>query len=196
MTETEEKILIEKILSGEREAFREIMEQYSSSVISVAYRMAGSLINAREIAQDVFVQVYRSLHKYDPALSFSSWLYRITVNKAIDHIRSMKRHIFESLDYSSNSSFKELEHKKGSLTDDRIVQQEFRSILNSILVKLTVNQRAVYVLRDLQECSTGEIARIMQCSRATVRVHLSNARRTIKEILIKDYPEYNAKERV
>jgi RNA polymerase sigma-70 factor (ECF subfamily) len=79
--------LIEKARSGHEGAFRELVELYMNRIYAMAYQVTGNAADAQDITQEVFIKLYRTLDRYDPSYPFSTWLYRVTVNSAIDFMR-------------------------------------------------------------------------------------------------------------
>lgn len=177
--------LIERARGGDLVAFREIVERYSSRVHAIAYQMVGNSEDAQDIAQEVFLKLYSSLHKFDPQYPFIAWLYRMTVNLSIDYQRKQARHRHVSLDEIEDESVFEDHRPRPDAYAER---NELRGALDQIAGDLTPKQRKVFVLRDLQGFSTEEVAQILKCSPVTIRVHLAKARGRIKEALVKCYP--------
>lgn len=84
--------LIKKASSGDLAAYQEFIRMYSPRGHSIAYQMVGNSIDAQDIAQEVFIRLFRSLHTYKPRFAFTTWLYRLTVNHSIDYLRKHSRH--------------------------------------------------------------------------------------------------------
>jgi RNA polymerase sigma-70 factor (ECF subfamily) len=174
--------MITKACAGDRAAFQECIKIYSPRVHSIAYQIVGNSIDAQDIAQEVFIRLHRSLHTYKPRSSFSTWLYRITLNLSIDFHRKRSRYQNVSLEDSLGKS---MIQDKNPLPETSLEQNELRGAIQKISQGLTLNQRKVFVLRDLQGFSTEEAAEILKCREVTVRVHLSKARNHIKNALMK-----------
>jgi RNA polymerase sigma-70 factor (ECF subfamily) len=173
--------LIEKACSGDIFAYQEFIRLYSPRVHAIAYQMIGNSIDAQDIAQDVFVKLYKSLHTYNPRFSFTTWLYRLTVNRTIDYMRKHSRHKNISLEHLQDESML----KDSAPSPEKSMEaKELKGVIRQISEGLTWNQRKVFVLRDLQGFSTEEVAKIMKCRVSTVRVHLSKARRHIRSALL------------
>jgi RNA polymerase sigma-70 factor (ECF subfamily) len=174
--------LIKKASSGDHSAYQEFIQLYSTRVHAIAYQMVGNSIDAQDIAQEVFVRLYRSLHTYRPRFKFTTWLYRLTVNHSIDYLRKHKRHKSISLKYlEDEAKLKDLE----PAPDKSLEMNELKGAIQKISMELTWKQRKVFVLRDLQGFSTDEVAQILNCRPSTVRAHLSRARGLVKDSLLK-----------
>jgi RNA polymerase sigma-70 factor (ECF subfamily) len=173
---------VKRACTGDIAAYQECIKIYSSRVHAIAYQMVGNSIDAQDIAQEVFIRLYRSLHTYKPQFLFSTWLYRLTLNLSIDYLRKNIRH--------QNISLEELSGKSriqdaSPLPEISLEQKELKGAIQQISERLTLNQRKVFVLKDLQGFTTDEAAQILKCSNVTVRVHLSKARDHIKNALKK-----------
>ena len=171
---------------GDSVAFREIVESYSPRIHAIAYQMVGCSEDAGDITQEVCLKLYRSLDKLNPERNYSAWLYRLTVNLSIDYLRKNKRERKVSLDGIKEESILK---NSSPQPDSDAENSELKGIILKIAMKLTLKERKVFVLRDLQGFSTGEVARILKCRQSTVRVHLASARGRIKETLLKYYPD-------
>lgn len=174
--------IIQKACSGDLASYQEFIRLYSPRVHAIAYQMVGNSIDAQDIAQEVFVRLYRSLHTYKPRFTFTTWLYRLTVNHSIDYLRKHRRHNNISLENVQD----ELMLRDSALSPDKSLElNEWKGAIQKISEGLTWKQRKVFVLRELQGFSTDEIAQILKCHVSTVRVHLSKARRHVKNALLK-----------
>jgi RNA polymerase sigma-70 factor (ECF subfamily) len=180
--------LIRKASSGDLGAYQEFIRLHSARIHAIAYQMVGNSIDAQDIAQDVFTKLYISLKTYKSQFSFSTWLYRLTVNRSIDYLRKHGRQKTISFEKISDESV----FKDRTQAPDRILElNELKGAIQLISGELTHKQRKVFVLRDLQGFSTEEIAEILSCRVSTVRVHLSKARNHIKRALLAhDIPRY------
>lgn len=188
----EDNEYIERAKNGDVDAFQQIIEQHSQRIYLIAYQIIGNSDDANDIAQEVFIRLYNSIDKFDRAYKFTTWLYRITVNLSIDYQRKNIRHNNNPLDEIDEASIMD---KSPSDPSRCFEQKELKGIIQKITRELTINQRKVFVLRDLQGFSTDEIAGILKCNQSTVRVHLAKAREQVRNSLIKYYPEgFNLKD--
>jgi RNA polymerase sigma-70 factor (ECF subfamily) len=174
--------LIKKATSGDHSAYQEFIRLYSTRVHAIAYQMVGNSIDAQDIAQEVFVRLFRSLHTYKPRFKFTTWLYRLTVNHSIDYLRKHKKHKSVSLEFlEDKAKLKGIEPSP----DESLEMNELKGAIQKISMQLSGKQRKVFVLRDLQDFSTDEVAQILNCRPSTVRAHLSKARGLVKDSLLK-----------
>jgi RNA polymerase sigma-70 factor (ECF subfamily) len=174
--------LIKKACSGDMVAYQEFIRLYIPRVHAIAFQMIGNSIDAQDIAQEVFIRLYKSLGSYKPRFPFTTWLYRLTVNLSIDHLRKRGRHQNISLEDIRD----ELRLEESAPPPDTSLElTELKGAIQKISEGMTQNQRKVFVLRELQDFSTDEIAQILGCRVSTVRVHLSKARKHVKNALLK-----------
>ena len=142
--------IIEACRNGDEEAFRVLVERYRSRVASIAYQVLGNYEDARDVAQEVFIKLYRGIHGFDPSKKFFTWLYRLTVNAAIDFLRAKRRRSQESSldempDYYQSIPSSEYE----SISYD-LERRELRQLFMDLANRLNPKQRAAFVLCDLQ----------------------------------------------
>ncbi|MFH1686838.1 MAG: sigma-70 family RNA polymerase sigma factor [bacterium] len=181
--EEELKKLIATYKQGDQEAYARIVEKYRGSVMSLAYRMVRDYDEAADIAQDVFVKMARSIDRYDEKRKFYTWLYRITVNAAIDHIRRNRRHQHESLD-----GLTDVEGDPSSDPEMSYLRERLRLEIRESAGKLNPRQRSAFLLRDLGERKVDDVAGIMDMPEATVRWYLHRARSLIRKDLLRRCP--------
>jgi len=181
--------LITEAKKGDLAAFRELIEMYSPRIYSIAYHLTGNSADAQDIAQEVFIKLHGALDRFNDQYRFAPWLYRLTLNAAIDYQRKQA--------HGRELQFSEFGNP-GAIADNHVGPEalfektELLGIISRLTGLLSKKQSRVFVLRDLQGFSTPEIAKILQCSEITVRVHLANARTRIKNALVKFYPEFAA----
>jgi len=183
----EDVALIVRAQGGDLDAFRQSVERFSPRIHAIAYQIAGNAADAQDIAQEVFMKLFRCLGQYDPKFLFTTWLYRLTVNVSIDYRRKNARHTrTRTVSRERASNYRDPRPRPDACAE----QNELRGAIRQITRNLTMMQRKVFVLRELQGFTATEVATILQCSPNTVRVHLARARNRIKEALVKHYPHY------
>ncbi|MCE5271850.1 RNA polymerase sigma factor [bacterium] len=182
----ENDLLIKDFLNGDLTAFRELIDSYAPRVQAIAYQMTGDSEDSQDIAQEVFLRLFRTLDRFDPKYSFSTWLYRITVNVSIDYLRKHRRPQERSLEeVEKDSSLIDCADPPGS----ELERNELKGAIERLAGNLSLKQRKVFVLRGLQDFSTSETAQILGCSQIAVRVHLAAARARVRDALLRHYPE-------
>ncbi len=159
--------------SGDREAFAILFEQYKNLVYKTAYLMLGEATEAEDALQEVFVQVYKSLSRFDPCkAAFTTWLYRLTFNYCLN-CRRKKRPFALPLEEISPALASEF--PGAQLAEREVVQQA--------LGKLTDKQRAVVILRYFWDLPYAEIAQILDVPLGTVKSRLDLALKTLRKVL-------------
>lgn len=180
--------LARRARDGEESAFDELVVRKMTKVVAVARRILGDEEDARDIAQLSFIRVWENLEKYDPSWSFNTWLYRIVTNLAIDFLRS--RGTRERTAQGFLHVVRRQEEATGDVASLELERQEVGRIFDRISGVLTERQRAVFVLKEIEELDNREIASILDCGESTIRNHLFNARRLLRQEVLRLYPEY------
>ncbi len=162
-------------------SFEEVATRYGPTVYQMAYRLTGDDEEARDLAQDVFVRVYRNLDKYEPG-TFSGWLYRITKNLFLDRVRRHKRYRMEPL---PDEDWKQpVESAPGPA--DRVEQGLLRGDIERAIVTLPPSFRTAVVLCDVQGLSYDEISEATGWPLGTVRSRIHRGRKLLREALTGD----------
>lgn len=182
--EARARLLIEQIQGGNSEAFAELVERYNRQVAALAYKMVNNYDEAADITQIVFVKMYDNVWRYDDSKKFYSWLYRITVNAAIDYMRKHKRHRHESLE-----DFHETTETSSTSPEAAYRRQQISHFVEEATHSLSEKQRSAFVLRDIEGCDIDEVADSMNVSEATVRWYLHRARTKIRKELRRQCPQ-------
>ena len=174
-----EILLISRARGGDREAFGALVEQYRDNVYRLAYRMCGNAYDADEAAQEAFVAAWRALPNFRGDAKFSTWLYRLTTNAAIDVMRREKRHQTvgdgEMMDLADDAD-------SPQETVERTEQQE---AVQKALATLSEEYREVLLLRYMEELDYAEIADVLQLPSGTVKSRINRAKAALKTALLK-----------
>lgn len=177
--------LIRQAADGDAEAVNELVRRKRELVVRVAYQVTGDWEDAVDVSQGVFIRLWKGLGRYDPARRFDTWLYRITVNAAIDHVRSRGRHLQPLPDEPAELPGCVTEPVAESELDLARLRQAFATLS----ARLAPKQRIAFVLREIEGLETAEVARVMNVAESTVRNHLLQARKALKQGLETHYPE-------
>lgn len=172
--------------SGDKEAFRELVERYQRRVLAVVMGMLHDREAALEVTQETFIKAFRSIGRFKGDASFYTWIYRIAVNLAIDHQRrEWRRPSVDSTRTSGDGQTEDLLDRIGD-EDPRgdpfeaAKDSELRSRVLAAIDELTPDHKAVILLRELEGLSYEEISRVMQCSKGTVMSRLHYARKKLQ----------------
>jgi RNA polymerase sigma-70 factor (ECF subfamily) len=172
--------LIGRSLDGDQTAFRRLVEHHQPFAYALALRMLSNADDAGDVVQESFVSVWRNLRRYDGSAAFTTWLYRIVVNRTLDRLRSRARERLrtESLDeMDERHDVIEEAAVPGSMEDNLV---EF---VKACASALPPTQRAVFILRDLQDLSVRETSQVLSISEAAVKTNLSYARRAVRDAM-------------
>ncbi len=171
--------LIKNILSGDREAFRLLMEKYQQRVFHVAMGFVHSRQDAEDITQEVFIRVFRSLSSFKEKSFFSTWLYRITLNCSINYVNKNKR---RNLFADAGDGFMNLFNRSD---DERNAHQQLEATekeqaIRKAIDELPEKQRKAFILSKYEELSQREVAEIMQTSEGAVEQLLVRAKKRLQ----------------
>jgi RNA polymerase sigma-70 factor (ECF subfamily) len=184
MTVTDDFTLIRSIQAGDHQAFESLVRRYQRQVANLIYLTMGNRDDVDDIAQEVFIRVYRSLPKFKFDASFFSWLYRITRNLCIDEIRKRKIRRVLSLDYLTEDTLeKNRKSKDYTMASDSVLTEEKQQVIESALQRLKPEHREVLVLREYQDLSYDEIAETLGLRLEAVKSRIFRARMELKNLL-------------
>jgi len=183
----DEKRLVSTARRGDENAFAALVERHTRGMHRVVARILGDEEEAWDVVQMAWLRAWQRLGRYNPRWSFSTWVYRIASNLAIDVTRSR--------------SSRERAHTRGgdawlrpaptagrpaALADEA----EVENVLTDLIEELTPQQRAAFVLREVEGLDTSEVARVLGCSTTTVRNHVFQARKVLRREMEQRYPEF------
>ncbi len=183
--EQDDRQLAARARGGDEAAFALLVRRHQAGVRRCAARILGDDEEARDIAQLAFVRAWENLSRYDATWSFSTWLYRIASNLAIDVLRSR-----DSRDRTHAAHLRLVGDSVRPSAPNDLAEGEVRRIFAELVVLLTPSQRAAFALREIEGMPTHEVALVLGCSAATVRNHVFQARATLRKELAARYPEY------
>lgn len=162
--------------SGNTGAFAQLVRQYRPQVLRVAYGIVGSAEEAEDVAQEVFIKVWNNLPRYRAQGSLANWLYRITVNVALDALRRKGNEL--SLD--------DWQHDPAERPEEAILRSDEEERVRRALAALPPGARSALILREYEQLSYKEIAEVLQIPIGTVMSRLNYARTLLKERLARD----------
>jgi len=172
-----EQELVNLSKNGDHNAYRQLVERNMKQAYNLAYRYVGNHDDAEDVAQDAFVRAYRSLKYFRGDAEFSTWLYRIVTNTALNRVKQLQRmNTHETPITEATTMMAGYDH--GSMQSfDRTAHIE------RALHELPTLQRAVVILRHLNGLSTKQVSGILRCSEGTVKTHLHRAIKKMKSKL-------------
>ena len=190
LTNITDEELVENARKGDEDSFEKLVLRYKDKVYRIAYRLSGDAHDAEDILQKTFLQVYQRLGTFRGEARFSTWLHRVAMNIALMHQRTARRHPAESLEqylpqYDANDRLLRLDLDYGRVAraDELMEKKELAKTAREAINRLPDDYRFVLVLRDLEDLSTSEVARVLEIEEGTVRVRLHRARLMLRGYL-------------
>ena len=170
---------MQRIKEGDMDAFRLLVETHQARVIGTITKMLGSETEAEDLAQQVFIRVWKSAQRYTPTAKFTTWLFRITRNLVFNEMRRRK-HFTEPTD-----DVKEPAGRTAHEPDQVLLEEELQSAIQEAINQLPESQRMAIILRRYEEMPYEEIARVMRTTVPAVKSILFRARAELRERLAK-----------
>ena len=164
---------------GNDYALEVLVKRYELKIINFVYRMVGDFDQAEDIAQEVFIRVYRHRERYRPIAKFSTWLYTIATNLAKSELR--RRSIFNPISLTLLKGERPSASKKGP--ESALLEKELGEKIQEGIGRLKANYRVPLVLRDVEGLSYEEISEIVGCPLGTVKSRINRARLKLREML-------------
>ena len=173
---------IHAILAGDRERYAELVNKYQAPAMHLAFSLLGNYEDARDISQEAFVNAYQSLGRFRAAAKFSTWFYRIVVNKCKDLYRQRARRPLATVrvgepdpEAEANGLFVADVHDPAADPGTSLVNRELAQQLSRAIAELPMQQRTVFVLHHLNGLLLEQVATTMGCRLGTVKSHLHRA---------------------
>ncbi|RMG42365.1 MAG: sigma-70 family RNA polymerase sigma factor [Candidatus Dadabacteria bacterium] len=188
--------LIEEFKNGSTESFELLINRYKDKAYSLASRLTRNQEDAEEVLQDVFVSVYRKIHAFEGKSTFSSWLYRVTVNAALMKIRKRKQDQSVSLEDMMPHVQESLMSKNGDQIngDTATLRAEIAIALDEAIRTLPDEYRPVFVLRDVNGLTSKEVGEILNLTIPAVKSRLHRSRLMMRRKLVDFYQEYQGQQ--
>ena len=169
--------LIDRVLRGNRLAFEELVNRYKKSVYYLTYRMVHDYEDAADLSQETFLKAYQGLRKFKRRSSFHTWLYRITINLCINHLRRKESRRYVGLE--------KVQTVKNPDVLEKLELEELQNRVNGAVNSLPEKQRAAFVLHKYEGLSYQEIAEVMQRSLSSVESLIHRAKLNLQRELVR-----------
>jgi RNA polymerase sigma-70 factor (ECF subfamily) len=183
----DDSAVVSAFLEGEERAFQELVDRYQTRLLNFVYRTIGDREKAEDLVQEVFIRVYRHLHRFDRSKKFSTWIYTIASNLAKNELRNRSRNplvLFQTIRKNWQDEDRPLQFEdSNSRPDDLYRKRHLRELVEQSVEQLPEHHRTVFVLRELEGKSYEEIAEITDCNLGTVKSRLNRARNSFAEII-------------
>jgi len=175
---------------GDDSAFAELLARHQARVITLVYRFVGNEAEAEDLAQEVFLRIYRTRDRYQPKARFSTWLYRIAANVSLNALRSRSRRrsisvplAYDGAETQEGRTSQRVEDHRLSAPAERMDRSELRGQIRDAIDQLPENQKVAVVLNKYEDMSYDEIAAVMGCSTMAVKSLLARARGNLRDRL-------------
>ena len=187
LRQSDDSAVVTAFLGGEERAFQELVERYQTRLLNFIYRTIGDRDRAEDLVQEVFIRVYRHLHRFDRSKKFSTWAYTIASNLAKNELRNRSRSplvLFQTLQGSNDEEDRPVQFEDTTARpDDMYRKRHLRELVEQTVAQLPEHHRQVFVLRELEGKSYEEIAEITDCNLGTVKSRLNRARSAFAAII-------------
>jgi RNA polymerase sigma-70 factor, ECF subfamily len=168
--------ILNRCLSGDTTAFRLVMEEYQSYAYVLAFRILTNEEDTNDVVQEAFIRLWKNLHRYNPSVKFTTWLYSIVTNLCYDKLRSRKaRRTFEDTDSSLLASLT-TEDNPGQSLDNA----ELATLIGVLTEELSPAQKMIFILRDIEGLSVREVCDVLHVSKGSVKTNLVYARKQLR----------------
>ena len=187
----DESELIKGIQMADRQAFRTLVESYQKMVVNTCLGIVHNQSDAEDLAQDVFLEVFRNANQFRGDARLSTWLYRIAVNRSLNFMRANRRKRFwqsieETFSGGRNHS-REISENRNDQPDNEIKDQQRRDMLHKAIDNLPERQRIAFTLNKYEDLSYLQVAEIMQLSVASVESLIHRAKKNLQDQLYECY---------
>jgi RNA polymerase sigma-70 factor (ECF subfamily) len=183
----DERELVRAARAGDERAFADLVKRHSPGLHRAVARVLSDDSEAWDVVQMAFLRAWQRFDRYDERWSFATWLYRIGTNLAIDLLRSRKS---RERAHQASGEHQLRVVETGDRTTDRMSYREVDTIMRQLVHDLSPQQRAAFVLREIEGQDTADVAAALGCSPATVRNHVFQARKVLKREMARRFPEY------
>ncbi len=187
----DEAEIIQKLQQGSERAFKELVGNYQKMVVNTCFGMVHNTHDAEDIAQEVFIEVFRSIHKFRADAKISTWLYRIAVNRSLNFIRDNKKRkwfrSFEDSDEAKNNQMQNITTSKADQPGFKLENRQRAAMLHQTIDSLPENQKIAFTLSKYEELSYQEISDVMDLSVSSIESLLHRAKKNLQKKLYKCY---------
>ncbi len=187
LVDLEDAQVVQSFLDGEERAFDELVSRYQVRLLNFIYRTIGDRERAEDLVQEVFIRIFRHLHRFDQTKKFSTWAYTIASNLAKNELRNRSRNplvLFQTIKKHWEADHRPLQFEDSSARpDDLYHKRHLRDLVEQSVAQLPEHHRVVFVLRELEGKTYEEIAEITGCNLGTVKSRLNRARNNFAAII-------------
>jgi len=179
--------IVMRHLAGEPQAFGTLVDRYQTRLLNFVNRTIGDRERAEDLVQEVFIRVFRHLHRFDQTKKFSTWIYTIASNLAKNELRNRSRNplvLFQTIKKNWEADHRPLQFEDTTARPDDLYRKRFlKDAVDHCVQRLPEHHREVFVLRELEGKSYQEIAEITGCNLGTVKSRLNRARNSFAQLI-------------
>ena len=179
--------LVREHLAGDPQAFGALVDRYQSRLLNFVNRTIGDRERAEDLVQEVFIRVFRHLHRFDQTKKFSTWIYTIASNLAKNELRNRSRNplvLFQTIKQRWDADQRPLQFEDATARPDDLYRKRYlKDAVEQCVGRLPAHHRTVFVLRELEGKSYAEIAEITGCNLGTVKSRLNRARNSFAQLI-------------
>ena len=190
-SQMQENELIIRLQQGDNNAFKQLVDDFRDKVVATCYGYTGDYEAALDLAQDVFVEVYRSVGKFRGDAKISTWIYRISINKSLNWVRDNKKHktlkSIQRFFLQEKDKQKDIEDMTSGDAQSLLQSKEDSQIIQKAIDKLPENQKIAFVLNKIDGLSYKQVCEVMDISLASVESLIHRARKKLQKELISVY---------
>jgi len=182
-----DNIVVQQVKEGKAESFEILVERYQKQVYNIAYRFTGNRDDAYDLSQEAFLKAYRGIKNFRQDSSFKTWIYHIASNVCRDFLRKENKVYKVSIDEPVQSEHGDMEKQLADSSmgpDEAYESKELSEFIQDIINDLQQEYKEVIILREMQQLSYEEIAKVLDCSIGTVKSRLNRARKILKDKII------------
>lgn len=185
--QVDDSTLVARFLAGEKLAFNELVDRYSTRLLNFVHRTIGDRERAQDLVQETFIRVYRHLHRFDQSKKFSTWAYTIAGNLAKNELRNRSRNplvLFQTIKKNWDADHRPLEWEDNTYRpDDLYRKRHLKETIDRAVEQLPEHHRVVFVLREMEGKTYEEIAEITGVNLGTVKSRLNRARNNFAQVI-------------
>ena len=187
LQELDDAHVVKRHLEGEPQAFGMLVDRYQTRLLNFVNRTIGDRERAEDLVQEVFIRVFRHLHRFDQTKKFSTWIYTIASNLAKNELRNRSRNplvLFQTIKKNWEADHRPLQFEDTTARPDDLYRKRFlKDAVDQCVGQLPEHHREVFVLRELEGKSYAEISEITGCNLGTVKSRLNRARNSFAQLI-------------
>jgi RNA polymerase sigma-70 factor, ECF subfamily len=181
--------LLQEIKNGNKNAFKEFVDTHKKFVLNVCFKFVNNIDDANDIAQEVFIEAYKTINKFRGESKISTWLYRISTNRSLNFLRDNRKYIASESYSESPEYINNIPGESDSSPEQNTLTVEKAGILNKAINSLPDKQKAAFILNKKDDLSYSEISKILGLSSKAVESLIVRAKKNLQKLLVNYYKQ-------